>query len=64
MISLQIFNQNNMKNLKKLKKDQLKNISGGANLPETDFCMYYCNGIIVCATCSDDFKCPDTNSDM
>ncbi|MDQ1857801.1 hypothetical protein [Chryseobacterium sp. WLY505] len=53
-----------MKNLKKLKKDQLKNISGGATLPETEFCMYYCNGTIVCATCSDDFKCPDTNSDM
>ena len=45
-----------MKNLKK-KKDQLKNISGGTILPEADFCMYYCNGTIVCATCSDDFKC-------
>ncbi|WP_288442684.1 hypothetical protein [uncultured Chryseobacterium sp.] len=53
-----------MKNLKKLKKDQLKNISGGTTLPEADFCMYYCNGTIVCATCSDDFKCPDTNNDM
>ncbi|WP_416207902.1 bacteriocin-like protein [Chryseobacterium sp. YIM B08800] len=50
-----------MKNLKKLNKSQLKTIKGsGINpLPEPDFCMYYCNGVIICATCSDDFKCPD-----
>lgn len=50
-----------MKNLKKLNKNQLKTIKGsGINpLPEQDFCMYYCNGVIICATCSDDFKCPD-----
>lgn len=53
-----------MKNLKKLRKDQLKGISGGTNLPGNDFCMYYCNGIIICAACSNDFKCPDTTSDM
>lgn len=50
-----------MKNLKKLNKGQLKNISGGGGikLPEPDFCMYYCDGLVVCAACSDDFKCPD-----
>ncbi|WP_210149609.1 bacteriocin-like protein [Chryseobacterium scophthalmum] len=50
-----------MKNLKKLNKNQLKTITGNGIklLPEPDFCMYYCNGIVVCATCSDDFKCPD-----
>ncbi|WP_185290761.1 bacteriocin-like protein [Chryseobacterium lactis] len=53
-----------MKNLKKLRKDQLKSISGGAKLPEPEFCMYYCNGTIICAGCSDDFKCPDTSSEM
>lgn len=54
-----------MKNLKKLRKDQLKGIAGaGLQLPEPDFCMYYCNGTVVCATCSNDFKCPDMNNDM
>lgn len=52
-----------MKNLKKLKKDQLKGISGGINVPTSEFCMYYCNGTIVCATCSDDFKCPVTSEE-
>ncbi|WP_171032625.1 bacteriocin-like protein [Chryseobacterium indologenes] len=53
-----------MKNVKKLTKDQLKGISGGAHLPEPEFCMYYCNGTVICASCSDDFKCPVTNNDM
>lgn len=53
-----------MKNLKKLRKDQLKTIqgAGGIKLPEPEFCMYACpDGTIVCATCSDDFKCPDNS---
>lgn len=54
-----------MKNLKKLRKDQLKGISGaGTQLPEADFCMYYCSGTVVCAACSDDFTCPDINTSM
>ncbi|WP_165826558.1 bacteriocin-like protein [Chryseobacterium oncorhynchi] len=54
-----------MKNLKKLRKDQLKGITGaGIKLPEPEFCMYYCNGTVVCATCSNDFKCPDMNNDI
>lgn len=53
-----------MKNLKKLKKDQLKGISGGANLPVIEYCMYYCNGMVICATCSDDFKCPVATEEM
>lgn len=53
-----------MKNLKKLRKDQLKGISGGANLPVIEYCMYYCNGTVVCAACSDDFKCPVTAEEM
>nr|WP_315027489.1 hypothetical protein [uncultured Chryseobacterium sp.] len=53
-----------MKNSKKLRKEQLKDISGGATLPGNDFCMYYCNGTVICAGCSDDFKCPDTTNDM
>lgn len=50
-----------MKNLKKLSKGELKSISGAGvkELPQPDFCMYYCNGVVICATCSDDFKCPD-----
>ncbi|RKS96696.1 bacteriocin-like protein [Chryseobacterium defluvii] len=49
-----------MKNLKKLSKGQLKSISGaGLTLPPEDFCMYYCNGVVICATCSDNFTCPD-----
>ncbi|MBW7675235.1 bacteriocin-like protein [Chryseobacterium chendengshani] len=51
-----------MKNLKKLNKDQLKSITGAGGikgLPEPDFCMYYCNGVVICTTCSEDFKCPD-----
>lgn len=50
-----------MKNLKKLSKDKMRTISGagGIKLPEPEFCMYYCNGVVVCATCSNDFKCPD-----
>ncbi|SKC05910.1 bacteriocin-like protein [Chryseobacterium balustinum] len=53
-----------MKNLKKLGKDQLKTIKGAGGikpLPEPDFCMYYCDGVVVCAICSDDFKCPDNS---
>lgn len=53
-----------MKNLKKLRKDQLKTIKGSGGvkeLPDPDFCMYYCDGILICATCSDDFKCPDNS---
>ncbi|WP_167336353.1 bacteriocin-like protein [Chryseobacterium gallinarum] len=53
-----------MKNLKKLRKDQLKGISGGTELPGAEFCMYYCNGTLICAGCSDDFKCPDISNDM
>jgi len=54
-----------MKNLKKLNKGQLKGISGaGITRPEPDFCMYYCNGMIVCSTCSDDFKCPEGDPTM
>lgn len=50
-----------MKNLKKLSKGELKSISGAGikELPQPDFCMYYCNGVVMCATCSKDFKCPD-----
>ena len=49
-----------MKNLKKLSNGQLKTISGaGIIKPVEDFCMYYCNGVVICATCSKDFKCPD-----
>jgi hypothetical protein len=49
-----------MKNLKKLSNGQLKTISGaGIIKPVEDFCMYYCNGVVICATCSNDFKCPD-----
>ncbi|MGC5745119.1 bacteriocin-like protein [Chryseobacterium sp. NFX27] len=50
-----------MKNLKKLNKGQLKSISGagGINLPEPEFCMYYCSGTVICAACSDNFQCPD-----
>ncbi|WP_449243589.1 bacteriocin-like protein [Chryseobacterium paludis] len=49
-----------MKNLKKLTNGQLKTISGaGIIKPVEDFCMYYCNGVVICATCSNDFKCPD-----
>lgn len=50
-----------MKNLKKLNKGELKSISGAGvkELPQPDFCMYYCNGVVICATCSKDFKCPD-----
>jgi len=50
-----------MKNLKKLSKGELKSISGAGvkDLPQPDFCMYYCNGVVICATCSKDFKCPD-----
>ncbi|HEX7869199.1 MAG TPA: hypothetical protein VF455_03715, partial [Chryseobacterium sp.] len=62
LLNHQILKQNVMKNLKKLSKDQLKSISGAGGikgLPEPDFCMYYCNGVVVCATCSKDFKCPD-----
>lgn len=47
-----------MKNLKKLRKDQLKGISGGSNFPGVEYCLYACNGTIICAACSDDFKCP------
>ena len=53
-----------MKNLKKLSKDQLKTIKGAGEIkpfPDPDFCMYYCNGVVICATCSDDFKCPDNS---
>lgn len=53
-----------MKNLKKLSKGQLKTIkgAGGIKFPEPEFCMYACpDGTIVCATCSDDFKCPDNS---
>ncbi|MCU7614622.1 hypothetical protein N0B16_09260 [Chryseobacterium sp. GMJ5] len=51
-----------MKNLKKLSKDQLKSISGAGGIkqnPEPDFCLYYCNGTVICTTCSKDFTCPD-----
>lgn len=49
-----------MKNLKKLSKGQLKSISGaGITIPEPELCLYYCNGVVVCATCSKDFTCPD-----
>ncbi|MCW3160792.1 bacteriocin-like protein [Chryseobacterium oryctis] len=49
-----------MKNLKKLSKDHLKSISGaGITLPEPEFCMYYCNGVVICAACNNDFVCPD-----
>ncbi|WP_426274790.1 bacteriocin-like protein [Chryseobacterium sp. S-02] len=54
-----------MKNLKKLNKSQLKAITGAGGiktLPEPEFCMYACpDGTIVCATCSNDFKCPDNS---
>lgn len=53
-----------MKNLKKLRKDQLKGISGGSNVPVIEYCMYYCNGTVICAACSDDFKCPVTAEEM
>ncbi len=53
-----------MKNLKKLRKDQLKGISGGAKAPIIESCMYYCSGIYICSACSDDFKCPITTEDM
>ncbi|WP_410493648.1 bacteriocin-like protein [Chryseobacterium sp. PMSZPI] len=53
-----------MKNLKKLRKSQLKSISGGATLPPPEYCVYYCNGTVICADCSNDFKCPDNSSDM
>lgn len=51
-----------MKNLKKLNKSQLKTITGAGGiktLPEPDFCMYACGNVVICATCSDNFKCPD-----
>lgn len=49
-----------MKNLKKLSKKELKSISGEGRIkPEPDFCLYYCNGVVICTTCSKDFKCPD-----
>ncbi|WP_267403840.1 MULTISPECIES: hypothetical protein [unclassified Chryseobacterium] len=49
-----------MKNLKKLSKGQLKSITGagGVKFPEPELCMYACNGVVICAACSDDFKCP------
>jgi hypothetical protein len=48
-----------MKNLKKLTKGQLKSIKGaGITLPEPEFCMYVCGNVVICATCSKDFKCP------
>ena len=54
-----------MKNLKKLSKGQLKNITGAGGiktLPEPEFCMYACpDGTVVCATWSDNFKCPVTD---
>ncbi|MDR6516158.1 bacteriocin-like protein [Chryseobacterium camelliae] len=52
-----------MKNLKKLSKGQLKGISGGGikPLPEPELCMYACGNILICATCSNDFKCPDNS---
>ncbi|WP_185113412.1 hypothetical protein [Chryseobacterium sp. ERMR1:04] len=52
-----------MKNLKKLSKGQLKGISGagGIKLPEPEFCNYYCSGVVICAACSNDFKCPDNS---
>ncbi|WP_370896669.1 bacteriocin-like protein [Chryseobacterium gossypii] len=51
-----------MKNLKKLSKETLKTISGGTTItPGNDFCMYYCNGVVICATCSDKFTCPDNS---
>ncbi|WP_185246483.1 hypothetical protein [Chryseobacterium bernardetii] len=53
-----------MKNLKKLRKDQLKGISGGAKLPIIEYCMYYCNGTVICAACSDDFQCPVTGGEI
>ncbi|MEJ5106181.1 bacteriocin-like protein [Chryseobacterium sp. MYb328] len=53
-----------MKNLKKLRKDQLKGISGGANVPVIEYCMYYCSGTIICAACTEDFKCPVTTEEM
>lgn len=54
-----------MKNLKKLQKNQLKDINGGGiKLPEQEFCMYYCNGTVICAACSTDFKCPDNNNEI
>ncbi|SDI71454.1 bacteriocin-like protein [Chryseobacterium jejuense] len=49
-----------MKNLKKLRKDQLKDIAGGANFPGVEYCLYACNGTIICAACRDDFQCPVT----
>ena len=55
-----------MKNLKKLREDQLKGISGAGVHPiEPEFCMYYCNGTVICAACDTEFKCPDSsNNDM
>jgi len=52
-----------MKNLKKLNKSQLKTITGAGGIKtEPEFCMYACpDGTIVCATCSNDFKCPDNS---
>lgn len=53
---------NNMKNLKKLDKSQLKNIKGAGGiktLPEPEFCVYACGNTVICTACSDDFKCPD-----
>lgn len=52
-----------MKNLKKLSKGQLKNIKGeGVKLPEPELCMYACGNVIICATCSKDFKCPEVDT--
>lgn len=54
-----------MKNLKKLSKGQLKSITGaGITLPEPEFCMYVCGNVVVCATCSKDFKCPVVDDTM
>lgn len=53
-----------MKNLKKLNKSQLKNIKGAGGVKpihEPEFCMYVCGNMVVCAACSDDFKCPVTD---
>ena len=51
-----------MKNLKKLNKKQLKTITGAdGNITEPEFCMYYCNGVVICEACREDFKCPDNS---
>lgn len=34
-----------MKNLKKINKEQLKKIKGGAILPDDDFCGTWCFGV-------------------